>query len=87
MRVKKGYVLCESAGNNIVFREEDGVRTVGVLRLNDVGALLWRMLESGCDAVTLARRLCREYGIKPEQAKRDVIAYITSLVEANVLDE
>ena len=87
MRIKEGYVLCESAGNNIVFREEKGVRSAGVLGLNDTGALLWKMLEQESDPAALALRLCRDFGITPERAKQDVIAYLRMLIGAGVVEE
>ena len=87
MRIKEGYVLCESAGNNVVFREEEGGRSVGVLCLNDTGALLWKMLEKNDDPSALARKLCRDFGIPAERAKRDVIEFLGVLVEAGAVEK
>ena len=44
----------------------------GPVPLNECGAEIWRMLESGVPEAEICGRLCEKYGIPPEQANSDV---------------
>ena len=87
MRIKEGYVLYESSGNNIVFlKHKGGTHARGVLRLNSTGTMLWRMLEEGTTAVALAERLRDEFDLAPERATSDVKSFLSSLISAGAVE-
>ena len=86
MRIKEGYILYESSGNNVVFHKGRSGRTRGVLQLNSSGVILWKMLEAGASAVTLAETMRDRFGISPEQATSDVKSFLSSLISAGVVE-
>lgn len=88
MKIKKGFMLQNVAGNNIVV--PTGEKTVdfnGIITLNDSGMLLWKKLETGAEREELADVLINEYeGLTNETALADVDLFIKKL-EANGLVE
>ena len=52
---------------------------VSPVPLNDGGAKLWRMLESGASPEEICQRLCAEYEISIEEARSDVHAFVEQL--------
>lgn len=88
MKIKKGFMLQNVAGNNIVV--PTGEKTVdfnGIITLNDSGMLLWKKLETGTEREELADVLINEYeGLTNETALADVDLFIKKL-EANGLVE
>ena len=86
MRIKEGYILYESSGNNVVFHNGRGGRARGVLQLNSTGVILWKMLEAGASAVSLAEALRDRFDIPSDQATSDVKSFLSSLISAGVLE-
>lgn len=86
MKIKKGYVLKEIAGNNIVVEVGGKVSFNGMITLNDTGAFLWRKLEKGADKESLVAALLDEYDVSPEKASEDVALFLQKLEGAGVLE-
>ncbi len=73
MKIKKGFVLREVGGENVVVPVgEMSKQFHGMINLNSTGAYLWQFytqehtLEEGVDA------LCGEYEVERERARADV---------------
>ena len=86
MKIKKGFVVREIAGQNIVIALGEATKTFnGMIQLNDTGAFLWKLLEKGAEEDQLVEQMMKEYGIERDVAKGDVQEFIQGLKEANLL--
>ncbi|MEO8692733.1 MAG: PqqD family protein [Acidimicrobiales bacterium] len=56
------------------------------LGLNRAGTVLWAAIVRGSDKTQLAERLVSEFELEPEQAARDVEAFISACRERNLLE-
>ena len=75
MKIKKGFVLRKVCGENVIVGEGLGAINFGkLLSLNDSAAWLWQQaLEMGDFTIeALAEKLCEEYDVEPDEARRDV---------------
>lgn len=88
MKIKSDFVLRSVGGQSVVVATGDTSRTFhGVVRLNEVGAFLWKNLEEETDEETLVSRLCGEYSVEEATARRDVSAFLSRLREAGLTVE
>ena len=79
------YQLRHAAGLYwLIDMEQPGGTYISPVPLNDTGARLWRMLESGASPAEICRRLCAEYEIPVEQARGDVRDFIELLQTMHV---
>ena len=86
MKIKKGYILREVAGNYIVVAVGDAVKNFnGIINLNETGAFLWKILQEGATEEQLKEKLLGEYDVSEEIAARDVKAFINKLSEAGLV--
>ncbi len=86
MKIKDGFILREVAGNYIVVAVGEAVKSFnGVINLNETGAFLWKILQTGGDEQSLISALLSEYEVSEEIAKRDVQTFITKLTEAGLI--
>lgn len=53
--------------------------------LDEVGTFLWTELSRFCSAEDLAQILCEEFDVGPDQAKRDVDAFLETLLGKELL--
>lgn len=87
MKIKSDFVLRQVAGTWIVLPlAEKTISFSGMLTLNDSGAMLWKLLERGCDQGELVCALTSEYAVSEEQAGMDVQEFIDKLKNAGCLD-
>ena len=88
MRIRTGYILRQVLDQTFVMSTGGETYAPGeIMSLNEAGALLWRMLENGCDREALAERLMQEYGIGPDRAARDVDIFLARLRERALIEE
>lgn len=87
MKIKKGYILREVAGNYIVVAVGDAVKNFnGIINLNETGAFLWKRLEEGVTEQQLKSALLEEYEVEEQVAENDIKAFIGKLTEKGLLD-
>lgn len=87
MKTNKNYVLRKVADTWIVMAlMTDSIDFNGMLTLNESGALLWKALEQGGNAQTLAETLAKEYNISHEQALADAEEFIQKLTQIGCLE-
>lgn len=80
MKIKDNYYLQAVADEFVVVPiAEEADRLHGVIKLNEVGAFLWRRLEQSASTDDLTSLLMQEYGIDAETARRDVISFLNKL--------
>lgn len=87
MKIKKGFILKEIAGNFVVVAVGPAVRDFnGAISLNGVGATLWKALEKENTVDSLIWALLNEYQVEYEKAKTDVENFVNKLKEANLVE-
>ena len=86
MKLKKDYVLRQVAGTWVVLPlGEAAVNFSGMLKLNDSGAMLWKVLEQGGDKNALVEALTGEYNVSHRQAEADVDEFLTKLIQSGCI--
>jgi hypothetical protein len=89
MRLKKGFVLREVCGENVIVGEGLGAVNFGkLLALNESAAWLWKQAQEMGDfnVETLTERLCEEYDVTAEEARKDVEAIIANWQSVDVVE-
>jgi hypothetical protein len=89
MKIKKGFVLREVCGENVIVGEGLGAINFGkLLALNETAAWLWKQAVALGDfnVETLAEKLCEEYEVTEEQAKADVAQITTEWQKTGVIE-
>lgn len=88
MKLKKDYVLRQAAGAWVVLPlGEEAVNFTGMLKLNDSGVILWRVLEQGGDKNALVEALTNEYNVSQQQAEADVDEFLSALMQSGCMCE
>ena len=89
MKIKKGYILRTVCGENVIVGEGlDAINFGRMLSLNETAAWLWKQdVEQGdFTAESLAKALCDEYEVAPDQALADVKETINQWTELKVIE-
>lgn len=89
MKIKKGFILRTVCGENVIVGEGlDAINFGRMLCLNETAAWLWKQaLEQGdFTADSLAKALCNEYDVSPDQALADVKETISQWTELKVVE-
>ena len=89
MRLKKGFVLREVCGEQVIVGE--GLRAINfgkLLSLNESAAWIWQQATEMGDFTieSLADRLCQEYDVTEEQARQDVADIIEEWRGVHVIE-
>lgn len=88
MKLKKDYVLRQVAGAWVVLPlGEAAVNFSGMLKLNDSGVMLWRILEQGGGKDALVDALTGEYNVSRNQAEADVEEFLNVLVQSGCIQK
>ncbi len=88
MKIKEGYLLRTVAGSNIVVPVGEGSMDFsGVITLNEVGAFLWKGLESDNTQDGLLTALLGEYEVDEAVAKADIADFVDKLKGAGLLEQ
>ncbi len=89
MKIKKGYILRTVCGENVIVGEGlDAINFGRMLSLNETAAWLWKQAVEQGDftADSLAKALCDEYEVTPDQALADVKETINQWTELKVVE-
>jgi predicted transcriptional regulator len=89
MKIKKGFILRTVCGENVIVGEGlDAINFGRMLCLNETAAWLWKQaVEQGDFTVeSLAKALCDEYDVSPDQALADVKETINQWTELKVVE-
>lgn len=86
MTIKGSFILREVAGSHVVVPVGASVVDFnGMITLNETGAFLWGLLSQDAAPEDLVRRLTEEYDVTPEEARRDVDAFLQRMRENDFL--
>ena len=89
MKIKKGFVLREVCGENVIIGEGLGAINFGkMLALNESAAWLWKKaVEMGDFTIeSLAEKLCQEYDVTADEALQDVTEIVSEWQKVNVVE-
>jgi len=89
MKIKKGFVLRQVCGENVIVGEGlDAINFGKLLALNETAAWLWQQAQQMGDFTTemLAEKLCDEYEVTKEEALRDVADIVEQWQGVDVID-
>ena len=82
MKLKRDLVLRQVADTWVVLAlTAANVDLNNMLKLNETGAMLWRVLEQGGDLDAMADALTAEYAVSREQALADAAGFYAVLVK------
>ncbi len=88
VKVKDGYILRQCAGKNIVVKMSgESTEGKGVFILNDIGAMLWKLLETSVTEGELLSAVKAEYEVEENVAAGDVAAFVKELRLLDALEE
>lgn len=88
MKVEKEFVLREIAGDYVIIPTGKTVLTFnGLITVNEVGADLWKMLQSEVTFEELLQGILRDYDVDEETAREDIQEFLDTLVQGGILDE
>ena len=87
MKIKKGFVVREIAGQTIVIALGEATKIFnGMIKLNESGRSIWDMLVVGAEKSDIVKMLTDTYEVNGEIAARDVDAFVNTLQGANILE-
>ncbi len=86
MKLKSGFILKEVAGDIVVVPSGDTLNLDMMITLNETGAFLWKILETGADESELVSALLEEYDVTPEMAAECVKDFGEKLNENGFLE-
>lgn len=89
MKIKKGFVLREVCGENVIMGEGLGAINFGkLLALNETAAWLWKQAVDMGDFTVeaLVERLCEEYEVTAEEAQADVKEMIAEWQKVDIVE-
>lgn len=88
MKISKEFILREIAGEYILVSVGKTALTFnGLVTVNEVGALIWGMLEKGSDVSTIVNGILDEYDVDEQTATADVLEFISYLKSNNIIDD
>ena len=81
-----GFVSRDIAGETIVVPVRGGVGDLNaIFTLNTVGATIWRLIDGATSLDGLASTVAAEYEVTPDDAARDVRAFVQLLTDKGLL--
>ena len=89
MRIKKGFVLREVCGERVIIGEGLGAINFGkMLALNETAGWLWKQAQEMGDLTVeaLADKLCEEYDVDADEARKDVSDIIAEWQNVSVIE-
>jgi hypothetical protein len=87
MKLSNKFVLRQVAGNWVVLPMSDAtVNFNGMIKLNESGVMLWRLLEQGKDREALAEMLTTVYDVSLDEALADVDEFLNKLIRVGCIE-
>lgn len=87
MKLKKGFILREIAGETVVIPSGDELNLNMMINLNDTGKFLWQQLENGAEMDDLVQAMLAEYEVDEQTARAGVERFVTKLRDNDFLTE
>lgn len=87
MKIKKGFVLKDMAGNTyVVATGALSKKFNGIITLNETGKLIWQSLTEGATRDEIIEKILSEYEAERATVENDVDTFIEKLEKDGVLE-
>lgn len=86
MKLKKGFILREVAGEIVVVPSGDTLDLNMMITLNSTAAFLWKLIDKGANEDELVSALLEEYELSKEDAKIHIKKFGETLNEHGFLE-
>lgn len=86
MKLKKGFVLREVAGETVVVPVEAELNFNGMITLNEAAKVLWNVLENETSTEDLVKAILSEFDVDEKTAQNDVDAFVQKLKGLDFLE-
>ena len=88
MKVEKDFVLREIAGDYVIIPTGKTVLAFnGLITVNEVGADLWKMLQSDVSFEDLVQGILEDYEVDEKTAREDIQEFLDTLIRGGILDD
>ncbi len=88
MKIKDGFILKDVAGSKIVIATgKQKLDFNGVITFNDVGAVVFSMLDGTNSVENIVSHIASEYQVDEEIVKTDVLKLIEKMKAHNLIEE
>lgn len=88
MKIKDGFILKDVAGNKIVIATgEQRINFNGIITFNQVGAVVFDMLDGTNSVEDIVSRISEDYGVSYDIVKNDVEKLIEKMKNHNLIEE
>lgn len=86
MRIKKGFVLREVAGQIMVIATGEASKNFhGMIKLNATGKVIWLGLQDGLSEEQIVVRLQEQFDVEADKASQDTRAFMKQMEEMGFL--
>ena len=86
MQIKKEFVLREIAGEYIIIPTgSTALEFNGLITVNEVGVLLWKMLQDEVSMEQLVQGVLAEYDVEEAVAREDIQEFLDDLIKGGIL--
>ena len=86
MRIKKGFVLREVAGQIMVIATGEASKDFhGMIKLNATGKVIWLGLQDGLSEEQIVVRLQEQFDVDADKASQDTRAFMKQMDEMGFL--
>lgn len=83
MKLKKGFVLREVAGQTLVIATGEASKSFkGMIKLNESAKTIWQWLIDGEDSQNIAARLMETYELDEKTAQEEASRFLGKMEEA-----
>lgn len=86
MKLKKGFVMRDIAGETIVVPSGDELNLNMMITLNETAKFLWERLEAGAEEDDLVQAMLAEYDVDEQTARLGVTGFVAKLKERGFLE-
>lgn len=88
MKTKKGFMLRSVGNRNVVVAiGKASLEFNGLINLNETGAFIWKMLQTGCEYDDILKAMLSEYDTTEDEAKAGIDAFLAEMRKAGLLEE
>ena len=89
MKIKSGFILREISGVNVVIGVGENAEKIknSMVKLNESGAFIWKILEKGATVDEVVSAILNEYDAPEDVVRADVLNVVKTLKEIGAIDD
>ena len=88
MKIRDGFILSEVAGTFVIITAGNAdLDFIGVITVNEVGALIWKGVEAGKTKDEIVDKILSEYDVQRDTASADCDEFLQQLISKNIIEE